>query len=92
MTYYNERNGWVDNGKKLNNRKCPKCKSSKFKETLSREYCPDCGLECDYWGGGANEVYENMMKRDHAKQEEEREARIKQQLREEWGDSYDFDD
>lgn len=60
MTYYNERNGWVDTGKKLNNRKCPNCKSSKFKETLSREYCPDCGLECNYWGGGSNQVYDNM--------------------------------
>ena len=49
MSYYNERNGWVDNGKKLNNRKCPNCKSSNFRETLSREYCPDCKLECDYW-------------------------------------------
>lgn len=86
MTYYNERNGWVDTGKKLNNRKCPKCKSARFKETLSREYCPDCGLECDYWGGGANAVYEQMMKEKWAREEAEREERIKRQLREEWGD------
>lgn len=87
--YYNERNGWVDNGKKITNRKCPKCKSSRFKETLSREYCPDCGLECDYWGGGANKVYKDMMQRKWAEEEQLREQRIRQQLREEWGDGYD---
>lgn len=86
MAYYNERNGWVDTGKKLNNRKCPKCRSARFKETLSREYCPDCGLECDYWGGGANTVYESMMKEKWAREEQERDERIKRQLREEWGD------
>lgn len=90
MTYKNERNGWVDNGKKLNNRSCPNCNSLRFKETLSREYCPDCGLECNYWGTGTNEVYDNMMKRQWAKEEREREERIKRQLREEWGDGHDY--
>jgi uncharacterized Zn finger protein (UPF0148 family) len=89
MSYYAERNGWVDNGKKLNNRKCPKCKSSRFKETLSREYCPDCGLECDYWGGGANEVYESMMARDARIEREQREAELRKYYEEEYGEPYE---
>lgn len=92
MSYYNERNGWVDTGKKLNNRKCPNCGSSRFQETLSREYCPDCKLECNYWGTGANPVYQQMMERNHAREEAAREERIRRQLREEWGDGYDYDD
>ena len=49
---------------------CPNCYSSKFIETVSLEYCPDCGLECDYHGGkGANSVYQNMMDRKWAAEE-----------------------
>jgi len=92
MSYYNERNGWVDSGKPLTakNTTCPNCKKNTYVETLSREYCSSCGMECNYWSGGSNEVYDQMMKRDWAREEEEREARIKRQLREEWGDDYDF--
>jgi len=89
MNYYNERNGWVDTGKKITDRKCPNCKSSNFRETLSREHCPDCGLECDYWGSGSNAVYDSMCERKWAREGEEREARIKRQLREESGDDGD---
>ena len=63
MSYYAEQNGWVDNGKKLHNNPCPNCGSSSFIETVSREYCPSCGLECNYWGGGINAVYKDMMSR-----------------------------
>lgn len=83
---YREQNGWVDNGKNLNNRRCPNCKSSRFKETLSREHCPDCGLTCDYWGAGVNDVYEKMCQQKWAKEEELREERIRKQLHEEWGE------
>ena len=86
MSYYAERNGWVDNGKKLNDRKCPNCGSHNFRETLSREYCPDCKLECNYWGGGANEVYEDMMKRNWAAEEERREAEVRKYYEENYGD------
>lgn len=77
MTYYNERNGHVDNGKKLNNNRCPNCSSGKYTETISREYCPDCGLECDYWGSGANEVYEQWLERKYAADATAQEARYK---------------
>ncbi len=92
MAYYNERNGWVDNGAPLDskNTKCPNCNKHAYIETLSREYCSNCGLECNYWGGGANEVYESMMARNHARLVQEREDRIKRQLNEEWGDDYDY--
>jgi ribosomal protein S27AE len=93
MTYYNERNGWVDTGKLIDpkNTKCPNCGGNNYRETVSREYCPDCGMECDYWGGGSNEVYDRMCERKWAREEEEREARIKRQLREEWGPSWEDD-
>ena len=95
MTYYNERNGWVDTGKRLNNRKCPNCKSTKFKETLSREYCPDCGLECDYWGSGANDVYNAYSQRYHANLEKMRREQYNREHGyrpgdyEYWEDDYD---
>ena len=44
----------------------------------------------DYWGGGANTVYESMMKEKWAREEQERDERIKRQLHEEWGDDYDY--
>lgn len=89
MSYYNERNGWVDNGKKLHNDPCPNCGSSNFQETVSREYCPDCGMECNYWGGGSNEVYDTMCKRKWAEEDRRREEDFRRQMREEWGDGYD---
>jgi len=83
--YYNERNGWVDTGKKITDRKCPNCGSHNFIESVSREYCPDCGLECDYWGRGANEVYENMMARDAAIEREQREEEDRKYYEENYG-------
>ena len=71
MTRYN--NGHVDTGAQMNARKCPNCGSSKYRETLSREECTACGLKCDYWGDGANEVYERMMERNWAEDEAEKE-------------------
>jgi uncharacterized Zn finger protein (UPF0148 family) len=68
MNYYNERNGHVDNGAKVTNLKCPNCSSTYFVETVSREYCPDCGLECDYWGAGPNEVYNRMTEHRYLKE------------------------
>lgn len=69
-----ERNGWTDDGSKLRgseNKRCPNCKSDRYVNSLSREHCPACGLECDYWGGGANNVYETMMA-INAREEEKR--------------------
>ena len=82
MSYYNERNGWIDNGKKLHNNPCPNCGSENFKETVSREYCPDCGLECDYWGNGSNAVYDAYCERKWAEEKEQLEA----DFRREYGD------
>jgi hypothetical protein len=73
-----EQNGWTDNGSKLRgteNRRCPNCSSLNFRETLSREHCPDCGLECDYWGKGVNPVYQEMMDREYRAEEAERERK-----------------
>lgn len=43
--------------------KCWNCGSSNFKETVSREYCPDCGIECNYHGDGANDKYHRAASR-----------------------------
>ncbi len=68
----NSRNGHYDNGSQLKygQTKCPNCGSSNFIESVSREKCYDCGLECDYWGGGTNAVYEAMCARNAAVAEE----------------------
>lgn len=91
MSYYNERNGWVDNGKKLHNDPCPNCGSHNFQETVSREYCPDCGMECNYWSGGSNEVYDAMCKRKWAAEEERREAEVRKYYEDHYGDWGDDD-
>ena len=54
MTQSRIQNGWVDFGEPARGgqKRCPGCGSENFKETLSREICHSCGLECDYWGGG----------------------------------------
>ena len=81
--YPRTQNGWTDSGEQLRNgrKKCPNCSSSNFKETLSREICYSCGLECDYWRGGANKVYENMMAR--------RDRKLRQLQEEQWAKEYD---
>ena len=88
MSYYNERNGWTDNGKPLNpkNTKCPNCKGNNYVETLSLEYCPDCKMECNYWGGGSNAVYDAMCERKWAEDKEWFEA----DFRRKYGDDYDY--
>jgi hypothetical protein len=60
------RNGHVDDGTRLKSGSstCPNCRSKSYFETLSTEQCSDCGLYCDYWGGGSNDVYEAMMNRN----------------------------
>lgn len=89
MSYYAERNGWVDNGKKLHNNPCPNCGSHNFRETASREYCPDCDLECDYWGNGSNQEYDDYCKRKWAEEEEQQEAELRKYYEEQYGEPYD---
>lgn len=37
--------------------RCWNCRSERYENTISREHCPSCGIECDYHGAGANEAY-----------------------------------
>ena len=53
-----------------NNKKCPNCGSDKYKETITKEICVACGLVCDYWGLGPNQVYKDMMDRMYLEEEE----------------------
>lgn len=83
-TYPRHRNGHVDTGRPVQtSRKCPKCGSSRFRETVSREHCPDCGLECDYWGAGANEVYQDHLEARWEREEREREEAFQRECAEE---------
>lgn len=56
-------------------RNCPNCNSSNFIDVPALEQCPDCGLECCYRGGGPNDVYERMMRREERNRELEEEKR-----------------
>lgn len=81
------RNGHTDNGRNLSPKKrCPNCNSTSYIETLSRESCSSCGLSCDYWGGGSNAVYDNMMAIRHRCEEEEQAEEL-QRAAEEYRDS-----
>jgi ribosomal protein L37AE/L43A len=67
------KNGYRDDGKVLSRpgKACPNCGSvTGYRETVSLELCTACGLRCDYWGGGANAVYEAMLDRRGAAEEE----------------------
>jgi hypothetical protein len=64
MPVIRSQNGWLDNGEQLKSTwgpRCPNCGSPKYVQTLSREYCESCGLECNYWGKGPNDVYKAML-------------------------------
>lgn len=78
------RTRWVDYGSiepSTAGQVCPNCRSLRYRQTTSTESCPDCGLECDYWGAGANEVYQAMLDAS-AVEEQEKEFRIKHEQQE----------
>ena len=65
----------LDSGKRLHAGKtCHNCGSPMYFQTVSIEYCPSCGMFCDYWGLGANDVYNAMSDRRAA--QEAREAEL----------------
>jgi hypothetical protein len=76
---YRYKNGHVDNGTPISGARktCPNCRSSNYIETLSMEKCNSCGLQCDYWGGGINDVYNSYMDNQYAEERrKEHEERI----------------
>lgn len=79
-------NGHVDTGKSVSgaSKKCPNCGSTSYRETVSREECKSCGLKCDYWGSGTNDVYDDMMDRRYAAEERERELEEERWRKENW--------
>lgn len=83
-TFPRTRNGWTDAGKQIKStvgQRCPNCGSPRYRQTVSTEHCPDCGLHCDYWGGGTNQVYSDMMDRDARTRGDERlEREIRESL------------
>lgn len=86
---YRTLNGHVDDGSALRSNKnthllCPNCGSNAYRETVSMESCSACGLRCDYWGGGANAVYEEMMASNH-RAAERREQEREDAERDGWG-------
>ncbi|USN16035.1 hypothetical protein PAPPERLAPAPP_02940 [Brevundimonas phage vB_BpoS-Papperlapapp] len=87
MTYPRYRNGHVDTGAPLlatsRQKRCPQCNSTDYVETVSREKCRSCGLECDYWGAGANDVYQDYLEAKWAREEQEREAALQREINEE---------
>jgi len=60
------------------NVQCPNCNQNSYHETLSREWCTKCGIECDYHGGGLNKAMQNYM--------EERAFAAHLQEQKEWSD------
>lgn len=45
--------------------KCWNCGSDNYHNGISCESCDDCGIGCDYWGGGANDAYLSAMDSKH---------------------------
>lgn len=54
---------------------CFACGSGKFKETLMKEECSNCGILVDYSTGRVNEVYERY---ESAKELEEQDRRYEE--------------
>lgn len=68
-----------DDGTALNKDACPNCKSRSYKETVSTQYCPSCGLFVDYWGSGDNSVCREYLERKwKIEEEEERQRELEQ--------------
>lgn len=81
------RTGHVDTGEPIQSssrqKRCPKCNSTNYVETVSREKCSACGLECDYWGAGANDVYRDHLEARWEREEREREEAFQREVAEE---------
>jgi ribosomal protein L37AE/L43A len=94
MMYPRHRNHHTDDGSliRASNRRarCPNCGSDRYRETVSMESCDACGLRMDYWGGGANSVYEKHEARAHAREQAEKLAR-EQAWEREWQAERDSD-
>jgi hypothetical protein len=82
-----EQNGHIDDGSLINKDKCPNCQSANFRSTISVEYCPNCKLQCDYWGAGANKIYNEYLYRKWEKEENDRSESLKERER----DNYFYD-
>ena len=96
MVYPRSKNGWIDNGTPLQGvkkRPCPNCGSNCFLETISMEKCDTCGIECDYWNGGPNIIYQNMIDRlEHEREKEQEIAKIEEErITYEYNNRYDDD-
>jgi hypothetical protein len=67
------RSGNVDDGTLIGRpERCRNCGSDRYYQTVSVEHCPACGLRCDYWGEGANDIYKAMMENQaHAARQKE---------------------
>ena len=42
----------------MSTERCWNCDSERYFNTAAVESCPDCGIRCDYHGGGSNEAYD----------------------------------
>jgi uncharacterized protein (DUF983 family) len=73
MTFPQSRNGYVDDGTPIRAsnqlKHCPNCGSDSYQEYVSTDRCDACDLRCDYWGNGANHVYQRMIDQQHALQQ-----------------------
>jgi len=67
----------MDPNKRVGSQKCWSCGSLRYVQTIIREYCPDCKIECNYHGGGANDRYDMAMAARH--EEDERRQREAEQ-------------
>jgi hypothetical protein len=50
--------------------KCPNCQSIKYKQTTSRDHCPACNYQVDYWGNGANDVAKRYFEYQYYNEQE----------------------
>lgn len=72
-TFPRTKNGYTDTGEQMAHtagQTCPNCGGPNYTQTVSTEHCPDCGLHCDYWGDGTNDVYKGMTARRNAAEQE----------------------
>lgn len=45
--------------------RCWNCGSDKYFQTAAIESCPNCGILCNYHGGGTNEAYDHALAAKH---------------------------
>ena len=71
-------------GATMKSEQCPNCGSERYTVSIALEVCSDCGIACDYHGGGVNAKWATWEKERARAEEEKRYWEERRARSEEW--------